>query len=59
MNVVFHPDANREFLEAIDCYEAQQPGLGEDFYNEIMATVLRIAEGPLIWPVLGKISAAA
>jgi hypothetical protein len=29
--LVFHPEAEQEFLDTIDYYETQQPGLGEDF----------------------------
>ena len=46
------PEADQEFLDAIDYYETQQAGLGEDYYTEIMATVTRIANSPKAWPVL-------
>ncbi|MFI4862152.1 MAG: type II toxin-antitoxin system RelE/ParE family toxin [Phycisphaerales bacterium JB063] len=52
MNIRFHPEADQEFLDAIDVYESQQPGLGEDFHAEVMATVARITHSPLAWPVL-------
>lgn len=52
MNYVFHPEAKQEFFDAIDYYQSQQAGLGEDFYAEIMDTVARIARGPVVWPVL-------
>lgn len=52
MIVVFHPDADQEFLDAIDYYEAQQAGLGEDYHAEIMATVARIAKSPGVWPFI-------
>ena len=52
MNHVFHPEASDEFLRAIDSYEANEPGLGEQCYCEIMAAVGRIAQGPRTWPVL-------
>jgi len=48
----FHTAASREFLEAIDYYESAEPGLGASFYNELIATVVRIEEGPDAWPVL-------
>lgn len=52
MKVIFHPEADREFLEAIDYYEQQQPGLGEDYYVQIMATTAQIANNPTVWPIL-------
>lgn len=52
MNIIFHPEAEREFRESIDYYENQRSGLGEDYHAEIMATVLRIANTPKAWPVL-------
>jgi len=52
MNFVFHPEARDELLRAIDYYEANEPGLGEQFYLEIMAVVGRIAQRPGTWPVL-------
>lgn len=52
MKVIFHPEADQEFLESIDYYQAQQPGLGEDYYTEIMASVARITKSPNAWPLL-------
>ncbi|MEM9021413.1 MAG: type II toxin-antitoxin system RelE/ParE family toxin [Planctomycetota bacterium] len=52
MNVIFHSEAEREFLAAVDYYETQQASLGEDYQAEILATVSRIAKQPTVWPVL-------
>jgi len=52
MTFSFHPDAEKEFLEAIDYYESCQPGLGEDFYSEVNAAIQRILDFPEAWPVL-------
>jgi len=52
VKIIFHPEAEQEFFDAIDYYEAQQPGLGEDYHAEVMATVLRIAQNPKAWPTL-------
>ena len=52
MTIVFHPEAEQEFYDAIGYYESQQPGLGEDYHAEIMATVARITNSPKVWPVL-------
>lgn len=35
MKVDFHPDAEREFIEASRYYETQVPGLGESFIFEL------------------------
>jgi hypothetical protein len=35
MTFDFHPEAETEFLEAIDYYESCSPGLGEDFSLEV------------------------
>ncbi len=48
----FHPDAESEFLEAINYYEDRKEGLGYEFALEVYATIHRILEHPLSWPVL-------
>ena len=35
MKLEFHPDAEKEFLQAVSWYEAQLPGLGERFNAEL------------------------
>lgn len=35
MKVEFHPNAEREFIEASRYYETQVPGLGESFISEL------------------------
>lgn len=52
MKVIFHPEADQEFLSAIDYYEQQQPGLGEDYYTEIMAAAARVTNNPAAWPAV-------
>lgn len=52
MKHLFHPEAEQEFLDAIDYDESNEPGLGEDFHAQIMATVGRIAQNPTVWPFL-------
>ena len=39
-----HPDARREFNDAIDYYERESPGLGLIFTNEVDAGFMRIRE---------------
>ena len=52
MNVLFHPDAELEFNEAIDYYEAIENGLGYDFSLEIASTITRIVDLPKVWPII-------
>ncbi|HUT58358.1 MAG TPA: type II toxin-antitoxin system RelE/ParE family toxin [Phycisphaerae bacterium] len=53
MTCSFHPEAEAEFLGAIDFYEAREPGLGQDFAIQVYSTVRRIVSFPRAWPVLG------
>jgi len=39
MTFDFHPEAETEFLEAVEYYESCSPGLGEDFFLEVNSTV--------------------
>jgi len=52
MSLLFHPEADAELCQAIDYYESCQPGLGEDFYFEVHATIQRIINFPEAWPVI-------
>ncbi len=52
MNAIFHPEADTEFQEAIEYYEAESAGLGVRFYLEVMAVVARIEAHPRAWPRL-------
>ena len=46
MRAEFLTPANQEFLAAADFYEAQAPGLGEDFILDIEASLKLITEFP-------------
>ena len=48
MKYKFHPDAKAEFFEAVAYYESCEPGLGPDFYDEVMATIDNIVAHPLV-----------
>lgn len=50
----FHPEAEAEFLAAIDYYETADPGLGADFAAEVHGTVQNILAHPTAWPVLQR-----
>ncbi len=39
MKYGFHPEAEEEFLDAIDYYEGCEPGLGYDFAIEVHSTI--------------------
>jgi plasmid stabilization system protein ParE len=48
--VAFTAPARAELLNALDWYEAQQPGLGGRFRGEVEAAVARIAANPKQFP---------
>ena len=52
MKYVFHPEAEAEFLAAIDYYEGCEPGLGYDFSIEVHSTIGNILSFPKAWPIL-------
>ncbi len=52
MTFDFHPDAEKEFLEAIAYYENCAPGLGEDFSLEVYFTIQNILSYSHAWPIL-------
>lgn len=49
MRFYFHPLADKEFDEAVQCYEDRQAGLGLEFAEEVYAAIGRIAEYPDAW----------
>jgi len=52
MTFSFHPEAEKEFLEAINYYEDRERGLGYDFSIEVFATIQNIVIYPTAWPVI-------
>ena len=50
MRYSFHPEAQAEFVQAIEYYEELETGLGYDFAVEVYATVERAAAYPEMWP---------
>ncbi len=50
MTFGFHPEAEKEFIAAVDYYEESQLGLGLDFAREVYAAITRIIEYPNAWP---------
>ncbi len=52
MSFSFHPDAEKEFLKAIDYYEESESGLGYDFALEVYSAVKMSADYPDAWALL-------
>jgi plasmid stabilization system protein ParE len=50
MKFLFHPEAETEFLAAVDWYEERSAGFGADFAAEIHAAILRAVAMPEAWP---------
>lgn len=48
----FHPEAESEFLKAIEYYESKEKGLGYDFALEIYSTIERILAYSQAWPLV-------
>ena len=44
--LVFHPEADREYMQAYQWYEKEQKGLGERFERMIGLHIQQIAAGP-------------
>lgn len=49
MKYIFHEEAEKELNRQIDYYEEIQPGLGEDFLEEVLAAIFRVMENPPAW----------
>jgi plasmid stabilization system protein ParE len=52
MTFSFHPEAEKEFNQAIDYYEECQVNLGLDFVDEVYNTIQRIMAFPEAWQPL-------
>ena len=48
----FHPEAETEFVKAVEFYEEREEGLGYDFAVEIYSTIERILAHPKAWPFI-------
>jgi len=49
MNIILIPPADKELSEAIDYYNDQLAGLGEQFYTCFLDTVGYISQTPEVW----------
>ena len=54
MNIYFHPDALREFEEAIDYYSEIDTKLGYSFAKEVQSALKRIISFPEAWTEIDK-----
>jgi hypothetical protein len=54
MKYFFHPEANEEFLEAINYYNECESGLGFIFMDEVEAAIDRIIKFPKTWTKLSN-----
>ena len=52
MNVIFHPEVENEFIDAISYYENCDSGLGLDFSHEIAVAIRNAADYPKMWPLV-------
>ena len=52
LQVVFRIAARLEFEEAVNWYDEQRKGLGEEFLHEIDELVFRMSEHPARYPVV-------
>lgn len=46
MTFDFHPEAEEEFLFAINYYEEKHPGLGHDFAREVHSAIQKCCRTP-------------
>jgi toxin ParE1/3/4 len=54
MRLEIHFEAREEFLQAVQFYEAQVPGLGQRFINEIERCQKALLDTPLIGQPYGR-----
>jgi len=51
MRVIFSPEARTEFNEAVQYYDQQRQGLGDELREEIREFLPRLQRSPLTFPV--------
>ncbi|MBI3358206.1 MAG: type II toxin-antitoxin system RelE/ParE family toxin [Nitrospirae bacterium] len=52
MKYAFHPEAEDEFLQAIEYYEGCEASLGYDFAVEVYSVIERTMAYPKTWPII-------
>jgi toxin ParE1/3/4 len=50
VQLVLHPEAQAEILEAADWYDLQDAGLGDEFLAEIESAMSLVSSCPDVWP---------
>ncbi|MBU1340976.1 MAG: type II toxin-antitoxin system RelE/ParE family toxin [Proteobacteria bacterium] len=53
MKITLIPPADKELHEAIDYYNDQLAGLGDQFFNSFLDTVGYISQTPEVWKKIG------
>jgi len=51
VQLVIHPDAQTEIIEAADWYEQRATGLGDDLVAEVQTALETIVARPSVWPI--------
>lgn len=54
MKYSFHPEAEAEFVHAIEYYEGCEAGLGYDFAIEVYSTIERTIAYANAWPIIAE-----
>ena len=54
MNIILIPPSDKELEEAIDYYNDQMFGLGEQFYDSFLSSIAYISIAPDVWRKVGK-----
>ncbi|HTI60621.1 type II toxin-antitoxin system RelE/ParE family toxin [Mucilaginibacter sp.] len=49
--VIFHPEAEKEYLDACYWYERHTPGLGQRFKSAVSKQIERVVKNPEFYPV--------
>ena len=52
MKYAFHPEAEAEFVRAIEYYEECEASLGYDFAVEVYSAIERTMAHPKAWPII-------
>ncbi len=54
LSVYLRPEAEQDIEEAANWYEKQSTGLGNEFLDEILVTLERVAELPSLYPSIHR-----
>ncbi len=54
MHIVLNSDASQEMIDAAKYFEEQQPGLGQNFLDELQDSFNLIITMPYAYPMVGK-----